>query len=145
MARILVVYYSGSGNTRKMAQLVARGAKELGHDAELAVADEVEMKTLKEADAVGLGSPDYYTYMAGQLKTFFDRALDVRDEIIGKPCVCFVSHGGGGGAIKSIERLASAIKLKQTGESLAVRGAPEGEDENRCVELGRALARALTQ
>ena len=85
MARILVVYYSGSGNTRKMAELVARGARELGHDVDLVVADEVEMKELKEADAVGLGSPDYYTYMAGQLKTFFDRALDVRDEIIGKP------------------------------------------------------------
>ena len=145
MARILVVYYSGTGNTRKMAELVARGARELGHDADLVVADELEMEKLKEADAVGLGSPDYYTYMAGQLKVFFDRALDVRDEIIGKPCVCFVSHVGGRGGIKSIERRASAIKLKQTGESLAVRGAPEGEDEKKCVELGRALERALTE
>lgn len=145
MARILVVYYSGSGNTRKAAELVARGAKELGHDVELVVADEVEMKAIKKADALALGSPDYYTYMAGQLKVFFDRALDIRDELAGKPCVCFLSHGGGGGGIKSVERLASAIKLKKVAESVVVRGSPEGDDQKKCVELGRSLARALTE
>ena len=144
MARILVVYYSGTGNTRRMAELVAHGARELGHEVELVIGDEVEMEKVKEADALALGSPDYYTYMAGQLKTFFDRALDIRDEIAGKPCVCFVSHRGGGGAIKSLERLASAIKLKKAGDSVTLRGMPEGDDEKKCVELGRQLARALT-
>ncbi len=145
MARILVVYYSGTGNTRRMADLIARGARELGHEVELVVADEVEMERVKDADAIALGTPDYYTYMAGQIKVFFDRALKIRDEIADKPCVCFLSHGGGGGGIKSVERLASAIKLKQAADSLVVRGLPEGEDENRCIELGRALARALTE
>ena len=145
MARILVVYYSGSGNTRRTAELVARGAEELGHDVELVVADEVDMKAAKKADALALGSPDYYTYMAGQLKVFFDRALEIRDELAGKPCVCFLSHGGGGGGIKSVERLASAIKLKKVAESVVVRGSPEGDDQKKCVELGRSLARALTE
>ena len=145
MGRILVVYYSGSGNTRGMAELVARGAKGLGHDVELVVADEVKMADVKKADALALGSPDYYTYMAGQLKVFFDRALDIRDELAGKPCVCFVSHGGGGGAIKSVERLASAIKLRQVADSVTARGLPEGADEKKCVELGRSLARGLTE
>ena len=145
MARILVVYYSGSGNTRRMAELVARGAGELGHDVELVVADEVKMEDVKKADALGLGSPDYYTYMAGQLKVFFDRALDIRDELLDTPCVCSLSHGGGGGGVKSVERLASAVKLKQVAESVTVRGLPEGEDEKNCVELGRSLARGLTE
>ena len=145
MARILAVYYSGSGNTRRMAELVSRGAKELGHDVELVLADEVKMGDVKKADALALGTPDYYTYMAGQLKVFFDRALEIRAELADKPCVCFLSHGGGGGGIKSVERLASAIKLKQAAESVTVRGLPEGEDEKRCVELGRSLARALRE
>lgn len=145
MGRILVVYYSGSGNTRGMAELVARGAKGLGHDVELVVADEVKMADVKKADALAFGSPDYYTYMAGQLKVFFDRALEIRDELAGKPCVCFVSHGGGGGAIKSVERLASAIKLRQVADSVTARGLPEGKDQKGCVELGRSLARGLTE
>ena len=100
------------------------------------------MEDAEAAAGFALGSPDYYSYMAGQLKTFFDRAYAIRGGLTGRPCVCFLSHGGGGHAIESIEDLVSSINMTKVAESVSVKGAPDGEDETRCIELGRTLALA---
>ena len=67
MARILVIYYSASGNTRKMAELVAEGASAAGgHDVKTVPVEELSMTEFTAADGYAFGSPDYFTYMAGQ-------------------------------------------------------------------------------
>ena len=45
MSKILVIYHSGKGNTEKLAQLVAEGAE--------------------AGDGLAIGSPDYFSYVAG--------------------------------------------------------------------------------
>ena len=107
-------------------------------------ADQVNFAHLGDYDGFALGSPDYFSYMAGQLKTLFDEALAHKGELSGKPAACFVSHGGGGRAIESVEHLTQAIGLKQIGDSAVVKGAPEGESAEACRALGRALVEAIT-
>ncbi len=59
-ARILVVYHSGTGNTRQMAEAVAAGAREAGGvEAKLARFDEATKADLEQADGIALGSPVY--------------------------------------------------------------------------------------
>jgi NAD(P)H dehydrogenase (quinone) len=71
--KVLVVYYSQTGNTEKMARAVAEGAKKIAGVTALAkkVAD-VSGEDLKTADAILLGSPTYYGDLAGQMKSFID-------------------------------------------------------------------------
>jgi NAD(P)H dehydrogenase (quinone) len=70
---VLVTYHSASGNTEKMAQVVAEGAKAVsGTSVVLKRVGEVIGDDLSSADAVIVGSPVYVGNMSGQVKTFFD-------------------------------------------------------------------------
>jgi len=70
---VLVAYYSMTGNTEKMAQGVAAGARTV--EGTVVVTKRVEQVTAEDlfvADAVIVGSPVYWSNMAGPVKTFFD-------------------------------------------------------------------------
>jgi NAD(P)H dehydrogenase (quinone) len=70
---VLVTYHSASGNTEKMAQAVAEGAKAVsGTSVVLKRVGEVIGDDLVSADAVIVGSPVYVGSMSGQVKTFLD-------------------------------------------------------------------------
>jgi NAD(P)H dehydrogenase (quinone) len=70
---VLVTYQSSTGNTEKMAQGVADGAKAVsGTSVILKRVSEVAVNDLLTADAVVVGSPVYFGSMSGEVKTFFD-------------------------------------------------------------------------
>ena len=58
----------------------------------------------------------------------------------GKPCVCFLTHGGGGAGIRSLDYLAEHAGFKKIAKSLVCEGAPTGKAAEKAVSLGRALA-----
>ncbi len=70
---VLVTYHSAFGNTEKMAQAVAEGAKAVsGTSVVLKRVGEVIGDDLLSSDAVIVGSPVYVGNMSGQVKRFFD-------------------------------------------------------------------------
>lgn len=71
--KILVAYHSVTGNTERMAQGVVEGVKAVpGTIVVLKRVQEVTAQDLFGADAVVVGSPVYWSNMAGEVKTFFD-------------------------------------------------------------------------
>jgi NAD(P)H dehydrogenase (quinone) len=73
---VLVTYHSLTGNTEKMAQGVADGAKGVaGTSVVLKRVGEVATDDLLSSDAVVVGSPVYFGTMSGDVKTFFDNWL----------------------------------------------------------------------
>ncbi len=71
--KVLIAYHSMSGNTEKMAEAVAEGARSV--PGTLVVLKRVGLVTgddLFSSDAVIVGSPVYWSNMAGEVKTFFD-------------------------------------------------------------------------
>jgi NAD(P)H dehydrogenase (quinone) len=70
---VLVAYHSMSGHTEKMAHAVQEGAKGVaGTHVLLKRVGEVTAEELFSADALVVGSPVYWSNMAGEVKTFFD-------------------------------------------------------------------------
>jgi NAD(P)H dehydrogenase (quinone) len=70
---VLVTYHSATGNTEKMAQGVAEGAKAVSSTSVvLKRVGEVIGDDLLSADAIIVGSPVYVGNMSGEVKTFFD-------------------------------------------------------------------------
>ncbi len=70
---VLVTYHSVTGNTEKMAQGVAEGAKAVsGTTVVLKRVGDVTGEDLLSSDALIVGSPVYFGSMAGEVKTFFD-------------------------------------------------------------------------
>ncbi len=72
--QVLVAYHSLSGNTQIMARSVVAGAEAVpGTRVILSNVGEVTGDLLFGSDAVVVGSPVYWSNMAGDVKTFFDR------------------------------------------------------------------------
>jgi NAD(P)H dehydrogenase (quinone) len=70
---VLVAYHSLSGNTERMAEAVADGAKVVpGTEVWLKRVGQVTADDLFSSDAVIVGSPVYWSNMSGEVKTFFD-------------------------------------------------------------------------
>ncbi|MBE3072244.1 MAG: NAD(P)H-dependent oxidoreductase [Acidobacteria bacterium] len=70
---VLVVYYSLTGNTEKMARAVADGVRLVPQAAAVTKkAGEVSSDDLKNADGIVLGSPTYWGNMAAPMKVFID-------------------------------------------------------------------------
>jgi len=121
MARILVLYYSSYGHIAKMADAVAEGVRQAGHEcdirrvpetapAEVAaaagfVADHTHdlisgIAALPEYDGMVVGAPTRFGRMPSQMAAFLDQAggLWYTDALVGKAAGAFTStaaqHGG---------------------------------------------------
>ena len=145
MANILVVYHSMSGNTRAMAEAVAEGAASVaGTEVVTKPALEAGVEDLLACQGVALGSPDYFSYMAGGLKDFFDRVYyPTQGKVAGKPCAVFGSAGGPATKVTdSIEHIARAMKLAVLAPAVGASGKPTEEMLADCRALGEKLASA---
>lgn len=151
MVRALVLYHSQEfGNTAAMARAVAEGLRELGCEVDLFNTDDgrFDVTQFPKYDCVAFGSPDYYSYIAGGLKTFMDDhyIYDVRKGLEGlkeKPYALFYSHGGGGRVIDAMLRIFRRVGTL-TGEPVGSRGKPDPEVLEECRTLGRELAEAVS-
>jgi len=98
MAEILIVYYSRTGNTEKLAKAVAEGVREAGGNPTLKKVDEIDINQLPEYDGIIAGSPVYFGTMAAELKKFFDESIQVRKKLFNKVGAGFATsaHRTGG-------------------------------------------------
>ncbi len=145
MAKVLIVYHSQSGNTKAAAEVVGQGAKDVG-GVEVAVKEALETtaEDLLACDAIAVGTPDYFSYMAGGLKDFFDRTYyPTQGSVTDKPCGIFVTHGGGGKAVESIKSICASFKFKPVAEPVLVKNAPDAKATAALIQLGKALAQVI--
>ncbi|MBN1683209.1 hypothetical protein JW865_06625, partial [Candidatus Bathyarchaeota archaeon] len=94
-------------------------------------------------DCVAFGTPDYFGYLAGTIKTFMDDWYINRNQsgMSGKSYVVFYSHGGGG-RVKDALSLFSRVGT-MVGTPVGSRGAPTPEILLECKTLGVTLAKSL--
>ena len=141
MSKVLIVHCSMSGNTKAAAEAIAKGAKAAGAQVTVKEGAAANPSDLLECDAVALGSYDAFSYMGGGLKDFFDRAFyPTQGQVTDKPYAAFLTHGGGGKAIQSIESIAQSFKLRKVAEALMIKGKPEGQALADLKALGAKLA-----
>jgi multimeric flavodoxin WrbA len=148
MAKVLVVYHSLGGHTKKMAEAVAAGAKSLaGTQVTLKTGLEAGIDDLLDCDAVALGSPDYFGYMAGGLKDFLDRTYyPSQAKVSGKPAGVFASAGGPPEKVLGVlEQAVRWFKLKPVAKPVGTSGGVSAGALAACRELGRALAEAANE
>lgn len=95
MGKVLIIYHTLSGNTEAMAKAVAEGAKSVAEtQVVLKLALDASLEDLLSCDAVAFGSADYFSYIAGALKDFFDRTFyPSQGKITGKPCAAIATGG----------------------------------------------------
>lgn len=149
--QVLIVYDSKTGNTEKMALAVAEGAREVGGvDVLVKKIGETTNEDLLKADGIVVGSPTYYGQMSGKVKGFFDESVKIHGKLEGKVGAAFTSSGGvASGAETTIISILEAMlvhgmiiqgRAQSSHYGAASVGAPKEREEQRCRELGKAVA-----
>ena len=126
-------------------------AKEID-DVEVVVkkVDETTNDDLLKADGIVVGSPTYYGQMSGKVKALFDKSVMIHGKLEGKVGGAFASSGGvASGVETTILSILEAMLVHGMiiqGRSQSVHygaasvGAPKEREEQRCRELGKAIA-----
>jgi len=141
MAKALIVYYSRSGNTRKMAETIAEGIKKEEVAAEVRDVKDVTPDDLKAFDAIVVGSPTYYGSMAAEIKKLFDDSIRFHGKLDGKIGAAFASSANiGGGNETTILDILNAMLI----HGMVVQGDPKG-DHYGPVAIGAPDERALKE
>jgi len=142
MAKVLIVYHSQSGNTEEMAKKVAEGVKEGGATVILKKAVDANAQDFLGCDVIAFGTPNYFGYMCGMVKDYFDRIwVTVREKADGKPYATFGSKGGGGAeGIASVERICDGLRMKKLLEGVLATRKPTEEVLTQCRDFGKKLA-----
>ena len=99
MGKILVLYDSASGNTAKMAELVAAGAADIpGMEVRRLNVEEGRADDVAWCDGLAVGSPTNMGLLSWKMKRFWDEVMnDSWMKVDGKIACAFSSSGGWGG------------------------------------------------
>ncbi len=137
MRKVAVVYWSGTGNTEAMANLVAQGAGA----ADIFTSAEFTAEKVKAYDAIAFGCP---SMGAEQLEeTEFEPMFQaVKPVLTGKRIALFGSYGWGDGEWMRIwEQECISAGCQMVTDAVIVCGAPDDDAAQICKDLGAALAK----
>ena len=128
-----------------MAQHAADGAGSIeGVAVHLKRASETTLDDLSACNGLIIASPEYFGYMSGMIKDFFDRTYNKgreKKEIFKKPYAVLISAGNDGtGALNHIERICLGYPFKKVLAPVVAKGPVENEILDRCRELGQTIA-----
>ena len=164
VTRLLVVYQSRSGGTRRLLDAAVTGARlarDLGRDEVLPGDDEDDRiaegslvirhafdatpQDVRKASGVLIATPANFGYMSGALKDFFERVYHpCLDETVGMPYAMIVKGDTDvDGAAESIQRIATGMRWREVLPALLVVGEIAPELEDAAHELGATLAAGL--
>jgi NAD(P)H dehydrogenase (quinone) len=151
--KVLVLYYSKGGNTRKLAEVVAEGSRQVeGIEVLLRSTVDVTKDDFVAADGLIVGSPVYFGTMAAQLKQILDEFVGVRRKMENKIGAAFATAGDpSGGKETTIMSIIQALliygmiivgdPMSATGHyGTACVGPPDSSARENGQKLGRRVA-----
>ncbi|WP_101697376.1 flavodoxin [Clostridium minihomine] len=141
MAKLAVVYWSGTGNTEAMANFVADGARDAGADVSLYTSAEFTPELADEFELIAFGCPSMGAEVLEESE-FEPMFNSVKEKLSSKKVALFGSYGWGDG--EWMRNWDSEIQ----GDGVTVVGtvicneAPDDEAADNCKDLGKQLANA---
>ena len=140
MKTLLVIYWSGTGNTKAMAQAVAQGARDAGSEAIVKDVSEATLENVRSTDALALGCPSMgVEVLEEELMEPFVAALG-RDNLNGKKVGLFGSYDWGDGEWMRnwVERM-RGLGASVEGDGLIFQLEPDASALEACKALGAKL------
>ena len=151
--QVLVLYFSKGGNTRKLAEAIAKGVEDVdGVKALLKRTDDVTINDFLDSEAVIAGSPVYFGLMAAELKKVFDDFVGSRRKMENKIGAAFATSGDlSGGKETTMLSIIQAMliygmvivgdPLSATGHyGVSCVGSPDEKTEANAMLLGKRVA-----
>ncbi|MEM7314559.1 MAG: flavodoxin domain-containing protein [Planctomycetota bacterium] len=159
MGKVLILFDSNTGNTQKMAELVAEGASSIdGTEVRILSVDQATAEDVVWCDGLAAGSPTNMGILSWKMKQFWDqKMLNHWMKVDGKIGCAFSSAGGVGGGqelacqsiltvlmnfgflVFGVTDYAEGLTTAHYG-AIAVREPRESETQGGCRKLGKRLA-----
>ncbi|MFQ3548596.1 MAG: flavodoxin family protein [Armatimonadota bacterium] len=150
MPKVLITYYSRSGNTEKMARLIEIGVKNRGVEVDVEPVTAIDPEKLLEYDGIIIGSPTYYGSMAWEVKKLLDESVKYHGRLDGKVGGAFSSAANiGGGNETTVCDILNAMLI----HGMIIQGDPQGDHygrisinapdervEKQCIRMGERIA-----
>lgn len=153
MAKVLILYYSYTGNTKKMANFIEAGVKKEGVDVEVKDVEKASIEDMLAADGIIIGSPTYYGTMAAPVKELLDKSVAIHGKLEGKVGAAFSSSANiGGGNETTITDILNALLIHgmviqgdPSGGHYGVVsiGTPDSRVERECQRMGKRVAKLV--
>jgi multimeric flavodoxin WrbA len=146
MKNLLIVFHTGGVKTAQMAEAVERGARsEAGVRVVAKRCADAGPEDVLAADGLILGTPENFGYMSGMMKDFLERIFYACEgKVNGRPWALFVGAGqDGSGAVSSVERIVTGLRLKKVCEPVVVVKELKPEQLAALEEMGAAMAAGL--
>ncbi len=143
MLKLLIVYYSQTGNTEKMARAIEDGAKSVvGIDVDLKYF--VRPEELAEADAIIFGMPTYYHDIGIDMKNLLEGASKEEINLKGKAGAAFGSYGWSGEAPNMLlEIMNNRFQMDVMEPALRIKYNPDKNGLEECRKLGKTVAEKM--
>jgi len=151
--QVLVTYYSRTGNTKRLAEEIAKGVRQVSQvNCIVKPVSEVNKEDLLASDAIIAGSPVYFGSMAADLKRLFDQFVGIRRQMADKIGAAFATSGHPtGGKETTLLSIIEAFliygmivvgdPLDASGHyGVACVGAPDQATCQDAIKLGRRVA-----
>jgi len=143
MPKILILYYSRTGNTEKMANAVAEGTRANGN-VEVDVEYHVDPEDLARYDGIIVGTSTYYHDMPMDMKHLFEEVAVKGVNLKGKTGAAFGSYGWSGEAPKMVlEIMKLKFEMNVTEPALLALNTPDQKSLELCRALGKRVAETL--
>ncbi len=142
MLKVLVIYYSRSGNTEKMAKAVAEGAKSIQNVA-VDLSYHIEAEELTNYDAILFGTPTYNAQMPIDFKNLLEEASAKQINLKGKIGSAFGSYGWSGEAPQAVIEILKKLEMKVMELPIRSKYSPDQKTLDACIELGKRVAQQL--
>ena len=142
MPKIAIIYGSGMGRTKKMAEAIANGAMTIeGVDVLLKDAYDALPSDVSHADAVVLGGSTYNYKLIKSMDPVLEEMakLDLKEKV----GAAFGSHGWSGEGIQTLIVRMKSFGMKVIEPGTTAIQVSTKEDIERCFILGRTIATGL--
>ncbi len=143
MKKVLIAYYSRTGNTKAMAEYIAEGVRISGHEAEVKGIDEIKNdKDLVAYDAYIFGCPTYHRDITSNMKTFLFLAQNAGlQDKEGGAFGSYTHSGDSAGIIFDTMEFVYRMKMVNLGPfMLKEKMVTTTEGLRACQEYGKAVA-----
>lgn len=140
MAQVLLVYWSGTGNTEIMAEKIREGLVNAGATVTFKSVEQASPNDVQNAEKVAFGCPSMgvETLEEDEFEPFF---AAIEGSLKGKKVALFGSYGWGEGEWMDAwqERTVAAGAVLYR-EGLKINSTPSTEEEETCVAFGEGFA-----
>lgn len=136
--KVAIVYWSGTGNTQAMADLVTEAVKEKGAEVDELEASAFGPEAVAGYDAIAFGCPAMGDEVLEE-DVFEPMFSSVEGSLKGKRIALFGSYGWGGGAYMDSWLARCEADGAQVVDTFACENAPDEEARNACIALGQKL------